>query len=389
MSAVPTVLRGMTWAHTRGYLPLVATAQRYQELHPDVEILWEKRSLKDFEEFPVEQLAARYDLMVIDHPFIGYAARHQVFVPLDDVLPADYLADQAAHSVGGSHASYRWGDRQWALAIDAAAPVAAWRPDLLARLDLAPPATWADFLALARAGRAEIPGAPINCLMNFYGLCVEAGEAPFARPDRVVGRHAGRQALAWLAELLAAGDRAALARNPIQSLELLAAADNDRVACCVLPYGYSNYTRAGYAPRALVFGDLPALHAGGPPLTTTLGGTGLAVSARTPHADRAADYARYVAAPETQRTLYTHAGGQPGHRAAWLDPENNRLTRDYFRATLPALERAFVRPRHAGYLHHFQEPAGPVVHRHVCGELSATDTLAALDHLWIASSPAA
>lgn len=380
-----TTLRGMTWAHTRGYLPLVATAQRFQELHPDVEIIWEKRSLRDFEEFPVQTLAERYDLLVIDHPFIGYAARHGVFLPLDDLLPSSFLQEQASGSVGGSHASYRWEGRQWALAIDAATPVAAWRPDLLTTLELALPATWTETLALARAGHVEVPAAPINCLMNFYGLCVAAGDTPFLRPDVVVGRDAGRDALARLRELVAACDPACLARNPIQSLDHLASAANTRAAYCLFPYGYSNYSQEGYAGHVLRFGDLPALHPGGPPLTTTLGGTGLALSARTRHVALAADYARFVAAPETQRTLYARAGGQPGHRAAWLDAENNRRSLDYFSATLPALDRAFVRPRHAGYLHHFQEPAGPVVHAHLQGELSAHTALEQLNRLHAAS----
>jgi len=37
MAAV-NVLRGITWGHSRGYLPLVAAAQRFAELHPGVEI---------------------------------------------------------------------------------------------------------------------------------------------------------------------------------------------------------------------------------------------------------------------------------------------------------------------------------------------------------------
>jgi len=43
-----TELRGITWDHTRGFLPMVATAQRFSELHPDVRITWEKRSLQHF-----------------------------------------------------------------------------------------------------------------------------------------------------------------------------------------------------------------------------------------------------------------------------------------------------------------------------------------------------
>ena len=115
-----TELRGITWDHSRGYLPMVATAQRFGEIHPDVRIQWEKRSLQQFADWPIEKLARHYDLLVIDHPFVGYASEHDVLLPLDEHVPAAFLAEQAASSVGPSHASYFYGGHQWALAIDAA-----------------------------------------------------------------------------------------------------------------------------------------------------------------------------------------------------------------------------------------------------------------------------
>lgn len=383
MSA-PRILRGITWGHSRGLVPLQATAQRFSELHLGVEIAWEKRSLKQFEEFPIHRLAETYDLLVIDHPFVGFAAEHGVFLPLDEWLPREFIADQARNSVGGSHASYVWHDRYWALAIDAAAPVAAWRPDLLQARHGSVPMTWNEVLALAAAGAVEVPGAPINCLMNFFGLCATAGDKPCAGPDRVVGEDTGMWALERLRELTALCLAEAQDRNPIQSLELLASAANTRLAYCLFPYGYSNYAREGYAERPLKFGDVPFLSAGRP-LITTLGGTGLAISARTGQPALAADYAAFVAGARTQRTLYARSGGQPGHRSAWTDPENNRLTNDYFRATLPTLDRAFVRPRHAGYLTGFQEPAGGIVHRCVHGRLAPRAALAELDALYTGS----
>ena len=118
-------LRGISWDHTRGFLPMVASAQRFHELHPHVDIVWEKRSLQAFADQPIQLLAERFDFIVIDHPFVGYAAAHPVLVPLDQHLDAVYLADQAAHSVGASEPSYWYGDHLWALAIDAATPVSA------------------------------------------------------------------------------------------------------------------------------------------------------------------------------------------------------------------------------------------------------------------------
>ncbi|MDQ5980094.1 MAG: multiple sugar transport system substrate-binding protein [Verrucomicrobiota bacterium] len=380
--STPVQLRGMTWGHTRGYLPVVATAQRFSELNPGVEIVWEKRSLKAFEVFPVEKLAADYDLIVLDHPFVGYAAAHGPLLPLDEHLPAAFLADQAANAVGASHASYTYGGHPWALAIDAATPIAFWREDLLARLKLAVPRTWDDLLALAKAGHVEIPAAPINCLMNFYTFCVAHGETPFATRERVASSDTGRAALASLRELIALCDPGCWSRNPIASHDLVASAANTQVAYCPLAYGYSNYARAGYAAHRLTFGE-PPLH-GGAPLRTTLGGTGLAVSALRPHRATALAYAQFAASPEIQRTLYTAAGGQPGHRTAWTDADNNALTGGCFIRTLPVLDRAFLRPRHNGYME-FQEHAGHVVHAALRGTLPEADALAQLDALYRAS----
>ena len=60
-------LKGMTWSHPRGYDPMVACSALWKE-KTSVAIEWDKRSLQDFESFPVEELARAYDLIVIDHP---------------------------------------------------------------------------------------------------------------------------------------------------------------------------------------------------------------------------------------------------------------------------------------------------------------------------------
>lgn len=65
----------------------------------------------------------------------------------------------------------------------------------------------------------------------------------------------------------------------------------------------------------------------------------------------------FTASPEIQRTLFFENGGQPGHRSAWEDAEVNRRSSNYFRNTLPALDRAYLRPRFPGYLH-FQDHTG-------------------------------
>jgi len=380
MSATIT-LRGITWNHSRGYSPMAATAQRFSELHPAISIEWEKHSLRTFEDSPVEKLAAAYDLLVLDHPCVRKAARSGALLPLDEHLPPEFLADQSAHSVGLSHASYLTGGHLWALAIDAAAPVAYWRGDLLGRLGQAPPGTWDETLRLARLGHVEVPAAPINCLMNFYSLCLAAGGEPFAagEPAHVVAPPVGLHVLAQLRELLACCDAGCWERNPIASLDLVASAGNTLLAYCPLSYGYSNYAHAGFADHRLDFGETPLV--GGRPLRTTLGGAGLSVSAQRGHRREVLAYAEFVASGVVQRTLYTESGGQPGHRSAWLDRDTNRLTGDYFARTLPVLDRAFLRPHFPSYMH-FQKRGAPIVHAALRGDLPDAEALARLDAVY-------
>ena len=144
--------------------------------------------MQEFANAPIQGLAEAYDLLVIDHPWAGYAAYSQVLVALQDQIPADYLADQATNSVGHSHPSYVFGDNQCALAIDAATPVASYRPDLLGRYGLEQPQTWQDLLALARQGRVIMPGIEIDTLMNFYMLCATQGQPPFVEDEWAVSQ---------------------------------------------------------------------------------------------------------------------------------------------------------------------------------------------------------
>ena len=117
----------------------------------------------------------------------------------------------------------------------------------------------------------------------------------------------------------------------------------------------------------------------GTPLRSTLGGAGISVSAQCKHRDAAIAYAAHVASPLTQRTLYVSSGGQPGHRAAWLDEEANRITNNFFANTLPTLDAAWVRPRWPGFIA-FQDAASTIVHSYLRGnDATEQQVLADLD----------
>jgi multiple sugar transport system substrate-binding protein len=351
----------------------VATAQHFSEQNPDVSITWSKRSLQEFADAPLTDLASRFDLMVIDHPSIGEAAAHHLLVPLEQHLPAEYMADQSANSVGQSHASYNYEDHQYALAIDAATPIAGFRPDLLARLGLELPRNWDDLLALARRGLVAVPAIPIDSLMNLFMLANALGAEPFSG-EEVIAAEAGVEALYLLRELIQLAVPGSFERNPIRTWQLLA--QSDTVLYCPFAYGYSNYSRLGYDTNLVQACEPVSFR--GKPLRTTLGGAGLAISRSCKHLPQALRYVQQVASPRIQSTLYTLSGGQPGHRAAWLDPTLNAMTHNFFTATLPTLTNAWVRPRFPGFIR-FQDRAATLVNRYLADGGDEIQVLSALN----------
>ena len=372
-----TTLRGITWDHSRGYTPMVATAQRFHELHPDVDIIWEKRSLKAFGDYPLQKLVDKFDLLIIDHPFVGYAASHPILLPLDEYLPTDYLQDQAANSVGASHESYIYDGHQWALATDAATPIASYRPDLLKKHGLSLPQTFDEVLELAKSGMVIVPGVAVDSLMNIYYFCISKG-IPLFENERFVDEEQGVWALQQLRTLVGLCPPECLSRNPIKTYDALSS--GDAYVYCPFAYGYSNYGRAGYAQHVLGFTNVVGFEKNKTG-STTLGGTGLAISAHCQHKDIAVDYTKYVNSGLIQRTLYVENGGQPGHRSAWLDETVNTRSNHFFRDTLATLDNAYLRPRYDGYLH-FQDVGGPIVREFLMDQADAKATLKQLQKVY-------
>jgi multiple sugar transport system substrate-binding protein len=326
-----TQLLGMTWDHPRGYDPLAACSAVWRA-RTGVAITWERRSLQDFESYPVEDLARRYDLIVIDHPHVGLVARKRSLLPFNGPEPS---------VIGPSLDSYRWEGRLWAQPIDAATQVAAWRPDMLA----AAPAGWDEVLDLAQQGRVLVPLRPPHALMAFYTLAANAGTPCATEPGELIAPAAGVAVLTRLRDLVRHLDAACFDMDPIAVLERMARPEA-REACAPLIYGYVSYARPGFRPRRIAFADLPLPGAAG----STLGGTGIAVSAHTRAPEAAIAAARWFASEEAQRGPYAAAGGQPAHRAAWYDAALDAAAGGFFSATRRTLERAWVRPRGPGYM---------------------------------------
>lgn len=370
------VLKGITWSHSRGFTSIVAVSQRYSELHPDVDIVWEKRSLQEFADAPVEKLAELYDLLIIDHPWAGFAAKHKILLPLQEYLSEEYLKDQSDNSVGASHISYNFDGYQSALAIDAATPIAVYRPDYFLSEGKEFPRTFEDVIELAKTGKVIYAGIPINLLMDFYMFCSTATN-DFFLEDEVVEKTLGCEILEEMRSLASWCDPAIFNWDPIAVHEALAG--DHKGMYCPFAYGYTNYSRRGYAKHLLKAGNVVTYR--GNKTSTVLGGTGLAVSSRTGYVKEAVDFAAYAASPEIQKTLFFDNGGQPGHRAAWLDEECNRVSLDFFKDTLETLDHSYLRPRYSGYLY-FQDHAGDPVREYVMNGGNPEQTIEKLNELY-------
>jgi multiple sugar transport system substrate-binding protein len=373
-----TSLKGMTWSHPRGYDPLVACSRLWRE-KTGVEIAWDGRSLQDFESFPIAELARQYDLIVIDHPHAGQVMRENCLVAIDTLGRDDELAVLSSQSLGASFESYRLGGHLWAIPIDAAAQVQAWRADRLA----GPARNWDDVMDLARNGLVSLPLRPPHALMVFFTLAANLGQPCDARQgERLVDPLHGGEAYERLRALMAHVDPGAYGRDPIAELERLAAPDG-AVACIPYTYGYVTYALAGSRRKRLAFADIP--DAGGfGPVGSVLGGTGLALSALSSQPKAAMDFALWVAGAEAQRGPYAAAGGQPGNAVAWSDAGVNDAAGGFYRDTRATLDGAWVRPRHDGYIA-FQDPAAARIIEGLRAAEPAPSVIADLNRMYAAS----
>jgi len=365
-------LKGMTWSHPRGYDPMVAGAEQWLA-DKGVEIAWEKRSLQDFETFPVEELARNFDMIVIDHPHVGQITKEGCLLPLDVPGREAELKALADGSVGQSFPSYNWQGRQWAFPLDAATQVQAWRPDLMDK----PAISWGEVLRLARAGKVLLPLRSPHSLMCFYTLVANAG-TPCAVEGELVSVEDGSQAFEQLREVASLVKPECFGMDPIAVFEEMANPESE-ISCTPLIYGYVNYAMPGFRDRLIRFADIPAGAAG--VAGSALGGTGIAVSAFSKHPEAAIDFAYWIASGDVQKGLYAASNGQPGHATAWEDDTVNAATSDFYRDTRATLEGAWVRPRHDGYMP-FQEAASERINKGLLDNEKAEDVIADLNRLF-------
>lgn len=361
-------LKGLTWDHPRGYAPLIGGAPEYEKDHPGVRIRWDRRTLREFGEAPIEQYIDRYDLIIVDHPFVGFAAAHRVLVDLGPFLNAEEKLQFEQDSVGPSWKSYWYADGLWALPIDAATQVASYRSDLLDRSALAPPTTFDEVLRLGRWARTAkqfivVPACPTDAISLFFSLSANLGHPIAEEAEPFVEAAVAREVLERLHALISTAHPQSVNWNPIQVYDFMTSSSD--AIYCPYGFGYSNYSRVRNSVR-LQFTNAPAagnLGCAG----TMLGGTGVAVSAKSVHPAEAIAYAKWLVSKEHQRVTYFREGGQPASMAAWTDSGVDREADKFFSGTLQTLQSAYVRPRFDGFVRFF-EAAGVEINRCLRGE---------------------
>jgi multiple sugar transport system substrate-binding protein len=362
-------LRGMTWGHRRAIDPLLATKALFEQQHPDIEIEWASRPLSGFEFTPVQDLAKEYDLIVLDHPFCGEIAATGCLLAVDDVI----AAAGGNRYVGPSLDSYSYAGACWAVPIDAACQVAVSRPDLLQALNAMPPIDWRELIALGQKASTKglklaIGLRGVHSLMTFFTLCANLGTPCSTDPEQpLVGRDTARTALDHIRSLLAHCPRESLDWNSIELHDVMVARDD--LVTCPAVYCYATYAE-GDQRRPLRFHDMP-----GPNglKGSTIGGTGLGISAVRGAGEAALAYARFAASPEVQR-FFAENHGQPARRETWTDPAIDARFGNCYSSTLKTMEACWIRPRFPGYLG-FQAKGGDLIEQHLRGQMDEATLL--------------
>ncbi len=378
-----TRYRGLTWDHPRGYNALAAAAHRLDESRDGLAIAWDKQPLEGFESHPIADLCSRYDLVVLDHPHVGEAVTDNCLIPLEDVFGATEIAEIDAATIGPCLSSYEYAGRHWALPLDAATQVMAFRSDRNAG---APPTTWDEVLRLSKESPVALSVAGPHAVLSLFSIAAALGDPPAeADADRLVDEEIGLRALNIIATLHARMPDAARPLNPIGLLGAMATGEG--VALCPLVYGYVNYAApSDPAARQVSFANAPRLAPGGRP-SSTLGGTGIGISKRCAVTPALVAHLRWLMGEEAQTRFIPNHDGQPSRRSAWHDAEVNRRWGGFYEATAETLERAYVRPRHAGYIP-FQSKASAAIRDGLAAGTPHRAILSTIDALYRASRPA-
>jgi len=363
-----TTLKGMTWDHSRGYDPMIATSKNFAERYNnEVSIKWDKRSLQAFADRPIEQMVEEYDLMVIDYPHVGEVSAKGLLQNFDIEKYNYELELLQKQSVGLSHQSYNIDGHQWALALDAATQVSCYRNDLITSL----PKSWDDLLQLSQKKRVIWPLKPVHAISSFYSIYNNITEVFETINKNFIQKDYGVKTLQMMKQISQYLPSECFGMDPIKTAEILS--EHNEFFYSPYTYGFSNYSRKGYRKNLLTYGNVIDLSGKGP-CGTHLGGTGIAISNKSKNKELALEYSYWIAGSECQQTIFYTSGGQPGNSDAWENNNINLETNNFFKNTRLTLDQAWIRPRHNGYMK-FQDESGNIINEYLQSNVNEVNVI--------------
>ncbi|WP_203256936.1 extracellular solute-binding protein [Hyunsoonleella ulvae] len=362
-------LKGIAWDHPRGYEPLIATSKAFQENNPNVNITWKVRSLKEFGDTPIEDLIENFDIITIDHPYMGQAHKKGLLLQLENYITPEALDALKQQALGKCFDIYNCEDHFYATPIDAAALVASYRKDIIDSLELSLPKNQEELKAFYKKLPSGFSVAwalcPTDIWCTFLTLCAQNFGSGFIDNNKINSK-VGISALDDIKFHVEHSHPQSLNWNPIQILDNMG--NEESIIYSPYLFGYTNYSRKGYTKNLVHFTNSPTgLQKD---ISTIMGGVGLAVSALTKHPEIASKYVNYAASAEVQKGVFTKNDGQPASKTAWESKTNNVLCNDFFNDTKWTIENAYIRPQHPGW-NAFQEQGADIIHDGILKDTSS------------------
>ncbi|QIW23819.1 carbohydrate ABC transporter substrate-binding protein [Sulfolobus sp. S-194] len=360
-------LYGISWDDPRGYDSIVYISERYSEKYKDIHIQWDKRSLYDFTVYPPDKLAKYYDLVVVDYPSVGDIAESNNYIPIDEILSKKDLEFIQRISVGKTYESYLYNGHLWALPIDAATQVSAYREDIFKEFNLKIPKTWKQVIKLKC--KVGMPLSPIHAHSSFITMCVNYFLDPFfIRLDQY-----NLKKIYTILDIMKnisdkCGDLC-LKSDPIKLLDYMA--EENEICYIPLTYGYYNYSRDKYRKNVINYINIPSFTE--IPYGSTLGGAGLAVSIKNKYIEETIEFIKWFYDFNTQKMYWKHYG-QPADIRIWIDEEANKITRNSYINTIYTISLSYVRPNFPGFIK-FHEESGKVLVNFLTGKISKDETI--------------
>lgn len=311
---------------------------------------------------------------------MGQADKNGLLLKLEKYITSDVLTTLEKQSLGRCFGAYRYNAHVYALPIDAAALVAAYRKDIMKECGLSLPKTRDEI----KSFYGKLPSGfsvawalcPTDIWCTFLSFCAQNTGAGFIN-NQQFDESVGSSVLDEIKFHLAFLHPESLNWNPIQILDRMG--NEDEMIYSPYLFGYTNYSRPGYTKHVVNFTNSPIGVQEN--ISTILGGVGLAVSAKSNFAAVAVKFVEFVAGAEIQEEIFTLNGGQPGNKLAWQNIKNNQLCNYFYYDTMSTIENAYIRPQHPGW-NQFQEQGADLLHEGILKNSSSEKIMDDLNALY-------